>query len=133
MCLLDAVESASGDTITCRTASHRAPGNPLRVNGRLPALVAIEYAAQAMAAHGGLGVAPDAAGPPPGFLVAVRDVRLHVATLEGLAEDLEVRATRLASAAGGLVYAFTVRAGARLVAEGRATVALSRALRGGEQ
>jgi len=120
MCLLDAIESASAESIACRASSHRSPDHPLRVDGRLPALAAIEYAAQAIAVHGGL----QAAAAAPGLLVAVRDVRLHAATLDELADDLLVRATRLAAGAGGLVYAFEVSAGARLVAEGRATVAL---------
>jgi predicted hotdog family 3-hydroxylacyl-ACP dehydratase len=124
MCLLDAIESASAESITCRASSHRAADHPLRVNGRLPALVAIEYAAQAMAAHGGLQTGPDAAASP-GLLVAVRDVQLHAETLDELAEDLEVRATRIAAGPGGLVYAFTVTAGSHPVAEGRATVALA--------
>ncbi|MCZ7566324.1 MAG: 3-hydroxylacyl-ACP dehydratase [Burkholderiales bacterium] len=124
MCLLDTIESASPERIACRASSHRAADHPLRVNGRLPALVAIEYAAQAMAAHGGLAAARDGADAAPGFLVAVRDVRLHVDTLDALGDDLLVRATRLAAGAGGLVYAFEVSAGTRKVAEGRATVAL---------
>lgn len=128
MCLLDAIESASAETIACRASSHRAADHPLRVNGRLPAVAAIEYAAQAMAAHGGLQATPGAAAVP-GLLVAVRDVQLHVGTLDDLAEDLEIRATRVASGAGGLLYAFTVRAGSRPVAEGRATVALAAAAR----
>lgn len=123
MCLLDAIESASAETIVCRASSHRSPAHPLRVDGRLPALVAIEYAAQAMAAHGGLQAARDAAADP-GVLVAVRDVRLHAETLDELADDLVIRAERIAAGAGGLVYAFEVRAGPHCVAEGRATVAL---------
>ncbi|MCC6608694.1 MAG: 3-hydroxylacyl-ACP dehydratase [Burkholderiales bacterium] len=124
MCLLDAIDSASPESITCRASSHRAADHPLRVNGRLPALVAVEYAAQAMAAHGGLQAAPGAA-VAPGLLVAVRDLQLHAETLDGLAEDLEIRATRIAAGPGGLVYAFTVSAGAHPIAEGRATVALA--------
>jgi len=121
MCLLDAIASAGAEEIVCRASSHRAADHPLRVHGRLPALAAIEYAAQAMAAHGGL----QAADARAGLLVAVRDAQLHVETLDDLAEDLEIRATRVAAGAGGLVYAFTVTAGGRPVAEGRATVALA--------
>jgi predicted hotdog family 3-hydroxylacyl-ACP dehydratase len=123
MCLLDAVASHGADRIVCVATSHRSPDNPLRVGGRLPALAAIEYAAQAMAAHGGLQAAPGTAADP-GVLVAVRDVQLHVQTLDDLVADLEIRATRIASGVGGLAYTFTVRAGERPVAEGRATVAL---------
>jgi predicted hotdog family 3-hydroxylacyl-ACP dehydratase len=123
MCLLDAVESHDAARVVCRAASHRSAANPLRVGGRLPALAAIEYAAQAMAAHGALRAA---AGAAPGRLVAVRDVRLHVATLDDVAEDLEVVARCDAADAGGIAYAFVVSAGGRTLAEGRATVMLAR-------
>lgn len=123
MCLLDAVESHDDTRVLCRAASHRSPANPLRLGGRLPALAAIEYAAQAMAAHGALSTA---AGAAPGRLVAVRDVRLHAATLDDVADDLEIAAERVAGDASGIIYAFVVRAGGRTLAEGRATVMLGR-------
>jgi predicted hotdog family 3-hydroxylacyl-ACP dehydratase len=121
MCLLDAVASHGADRIVCVATSHRSPDNPLRVGGRLPALAAIEYAAQAMAAHGSLTGGLHAA---PGRLVAVRDVRLHASTLDDVTGDLEVEATRIAADAGGVAYAFAVSAGGRTLAEGRATVML---------
>jgi len=121
MCLLDAVATHGDDRIVCVATSHRSPDNPLRVGGRLPALAAIEYAAQAMAAHGSLTGALHAM---PGRLVAVRDVRLHATTLDDVTGDLEVEATRIAADAGGVVYAFAVSAGSRTLAEGRATVML---------
>jgi predicted hotdog family 3-hydroxylacyl-ACP dehydratase len=126
MCLLDSVAAWDDLRIDCRATSHRAPDNPLRLEGRLPALAGIEYAAQAMAVHGGLRALPGH-DPVPGYLVAVRGVVLHAATLDGSAADLEVSATRLASDASGLLYAFAVGAAGRPIAEGRATVALRRA------
>lgn len=123
MCLLDSVAYWDEQRIDCRAASHRAPGNPLRLDGRLPGVVAVEYAAQAMAVHGGLRALPEQ-GAAPGYLAAVRDARLHVASLDDIATDLEISATCQAADATGLVYAFTVKAAGRLLAEGRATVAL---------
>ena len=123
MCLLDSVVSWDDGTIECRASSHRATGNPLRLDGRLPAVAAIEYAAQAMAVHGGLRAAPGQ-NAPPGYLVAVRDARLLVATLDDIAADLEVSATCQVADATGLVYTFTVQAGGRRIADGRATVVL---------
>jgi predicted hotdog family 3-hydroxylacyl-ACP dehydratase len=123
MCLLDSVASWDADRIDCRASGHRAAENPLRMDGRLPAVVAIEYAAQAMAVHGGLRAPPDQAAAP-GYLVAVRNARLHAATLDDIATELEVSATCVVADATGLVYAFAVKAGDRLIAEGRATVAL---------
>ena len=54
MCLLDEVVSFDDRSVVCRTSSHLAPGNPLRCDGRLPAIAGIEYGAQAMAVHGAL-------------------------------------------------------------------------------
>ena len=126
MCLLNAVVSASESAIVCSATSHRSPTNPLRVGGRLQALAAIEYAAQAMAVHGGLATGVPGAAAEPGRLVAVRDVRLYATTLDDVAEDLEIAATRVAADAAGLVYAFSVAAGGQLLVEGRATVMLAK-------
>lgn len=123
MRLLDSVVSWDDVTIECRASTHRAAGNPLRQDGRLPAVVAIEYAAQAMAVHGGLHAAPGHAAPL-GYLVAVRDARLLVATLDEITDDLEISATRHIADASGLVYAFVVQAGGRRIADGRATAVL---------
>ena len=54
MCLLDGVLQWDTSTIQCVSRSHRDAHNPLRIDGRLPTLCGIEYAAQAMAVHGGL-------------------------------------------------------------------------------
>jgi len=123
MCLLDSVASWDDTKIECRTSSHRDAANPLRLDGRLPAVVAVEYAAQAMAVHGGLR-APSGHDAPPGYLVAIRDARLHVATLEQITADLEISATCQVADANGLVYAFRVQAAGRPVADGRATIVL---------
>jgi len=54
MCLLDEIIEWSAQHIRCRTATHRAPDNPLRSHDRLGIACGIEYAAQAMALHGAL-------------------------------------------------------------------------------
>jgi predicted hotdog family 3-hydroxylacyl-ACP dehydratase len=54
MCLLDQVIEWNAQHIRCRTATHRAPDNPLRAHDRLGIACGIEYAAQAMALHGAL-------------------------------------------------------------------------------
>lgn len=123
MCLLDCIATWDEGRIDCRATSHRAPENPLRLDGRLPAVVAIEYAAQAMAVHGSLRARPEHAAAP-GYLVAVRNARLHIATLDDIAAALEVTATCEVADATGSVYAFTVKAGERRLADGRATIAL---------
>jgi predicted hotdog family 3-hydroxylacyl-ACP dehydratase len=123
MCLLDSVAHWDHARIDCRATSHRDPDNPLRLGGHVPAVVAIEYAAQAMAVHGGLRAPPDQSAAP-GYLVAVRNAQLHATRLDDIAADLEISATCLVADPTGLAYDFTLTAGGRLVAEGRATVAL---------
>ena len=54
MCLLEAVTAWDEQSIACVTQTHRDPANPLRRQGRLPAVMAFEYGGQAAAIHGGL-------------------------------------------------------------------------------
>ncbi len=124
MCLLDAIDEWSSEAITARASSHRHCANPLREDDGLPALAAIEYAAQAMAVHGGLLARAQGGHAQPGYLVSVRDVRFGAAYLDRIDADLEIRATRLAADAAGLLYSFSVSGAARSIATGRALVSL---------
>src|SRR5690606_38662745 len=94
MCLLDAVTDWDAQHIRCTASSDRAADNPLRAHDRLGAACGIEYAAQAMAAHGALLAAADSA-PRAGYLASVRGVDLHVERLDDVAADLDVEAERL--------------------------------------
>ena len=51
MCLLDDVMQWDDRSIVCFTNTHRDPANPLRRAGRLSAVHAFEYGAQAAAIH----------------------------------------------------------------------------------
>ncbi len=124
MCLLDAVLDWGALHIACSACSHRDPANPLRQFGRLGAACGIEYAAQAMAVHGALVVAGSDAAPRPGMLLSVRGVNLHVARLDDIAAELQVRAERLGGDAGMLLYHFAVHAAGALLLDGRASVLL---------
>jgi predicted hotdog family 3-hydroxylacyl-ACP dehydratase len=124
MCLLQRLESHGEEQISCSASSHRDAGNPLRLDGVLPAACAIEYAAQAMALHGALA-APAGSAPTPGFLASVRSVRLRVARLDDVAGDIQVSAQRLAGDTRQAMYSFALHAeGGALLVEGRATVIL---------
>ncbi len=131
MCLLDTIDRWSRDEINARAVSHRQPGNPLREGNGLPAVAAIEYAAQAMAAHGSLLAREDGTVARPGYLVAVRDVQVGVPRLDHIGADLEIRATRLAADAGSLMYAFVIAAEQKMILTGRAVVTLEGAAEGG--
>jgi predicted hotdog family 3-hydroxylacyl-ACP dehydratase len=124
MCLLDEVLVWDAETIVCRSGQHRDRDNPLRHGGRLGALSAIEFAAQAMAAHGRLAGAIDAR-PRAGFVASLRDIVCRCERIDQLGDDLLIRATRLMGDDGQVVYAFAVDCGADEILTGRATVILS--------
>jgi predicted hotdog family 3-hydroxylacyl-ACP dehydratase len=128
MCLLDEVLDWDAQHIRCRTATHRAPDNPLRSHDRLSIACGIEYAAQAMALHGALaGGAVDAiAGRSSrvGLLASVRDVRLMVLRLDDIESDLICEITHLAGDSLTALYEFALRDRDRSLLSGRASVIL---------
>jgi predicted hotdog family 3-hydroxylacyl-ACP dehydratase len=126
MNLLDAVSDWDAQHIRCRASSHRAPDNPLRAHDRLGAACGIEYAAQAMAAHGALLAAEDEA-PRAGYLASVRGVDLQVARLDDIDADLVVEAERLSGDDNVILYGFSVSADEKLLLSGRASVVLDAA------
>ena len=79
MCLLDGVVRWDDESIVCITNTHRDANNPLRRDGQLSALHALEYGAQAAAVHGGLRARAAGTAAPPCYLAALREAHLHVA------------------------------------------------------
>jgi len=125
MCLLDRLDGWDAEVIRCSTTTHRLAENPLRTAGGLLAPNAIEYAAQAMALHGGL-LAAEGSTPSAGFLASARNVRLAVARLDDIEGALHVQARRLSGDERQILYEFTVNADdGRTLAEGRAVVVLN--------
>jgi predicted hotdog family 3-hydroxylacyl-ACP dehydratase len=124
MCLLDRVTVWDDRSIICISNTHRDPVNPLRRDGRLSAVHAFEYAAQAAAVHGGLRARSVGLTAPPGYLVALRDAHLHVMHLDDVASPLQIRAHRLFGEAANTVYECQVLAGDVLLGEGRITIML---------
>ena len=122
MCLLDAVVAWDDERIHMTTRSHARADNPLRSDGRLRAVHLCEYGAQAMAVHGGLLAARSGAIAAPGFLVALRAVRLHVERIDALPQALDVHAEKLAAGDDSWQYAFHVECAGRVLAQGRAAV-----------
>jgi predicted hotdog family 3-hydroxylacyl-ACP dehydratase len=123
MCLLDRVISWDEQRIACRSSAHRDPNNPLRQEGRLGALAAIEFAAQAMAAHGRLAGAVGER-PRAGFIASLRDIRCRCDRLDQFEADLDISATRLMGDDRNVMYAFAVACGPEELMTGRATVVL---------
>lgn len=126
MCLLDVVESFDTQNICCRASSHRDKANPLRREGRLPVFAGIEYAAQAVAVHGGLLArhAGGSAAPRGGMIAVLTDVSWTVDYLDDIAADLHASAEKLADIADGLCYRFTLAAAGSVLLQGELIVAL---------
>jgi len=123
MCLLDGVVSWDEKRIRCVSRSHLDNDNPLRAGGRLPAVCGIEYAAQAMAVHGGLAVG-DRARPRAGYLASVRDLVCRRERLDDLDGDLVVEAARLMGDEDRVIYQFRLWVGEMEILSGRAAVVL---------
>lgn len=119
MCLLASVQHWTPDLIHCRATSHREADNPLRLDGRLGAVIGVEYAAQAMAVHGALRAGKDAA-PRAGYLTSVREVVFHAPTLDA-PEPLDIHAECLNGEGNHVVYSFRIEAAGRLLLSGRAS------------
>jgi predicted hotdog family 3-hydroxylacyl-ACP dehydratase len=122
MCLLDDVMQWDDRSIVCITNTHRDPANPLRRAGRLSAVHAFEYGAQAAAVHGGLRARSVGTTVAPGYLAALRDGRLQAARLDQIHLPLRICATRLFGDRANTVYECLISAANVLVAEGRITI-----------
>jgi predicted hotdog family 3-hydroxylacyl-ACP dehydratase len=123
MCLLHAVLAWDGQHIVCEAVSHQHANNPLIAEGRLGAAAGVEYAAQAMAVHGGL-LAPADTAPTQGYLTSVRGLSLHVTHLDDLAGPIRVTAERLSGDERLVLYQFQLHHGDRCLMAGRASVVL---------
>lgn len=125
MCLLDRVLSWDERCLRAEADSHRAPDHPLRRDGRLHAVHALEYGAQGMAVHGGVLARAAGEAVGDGFLAAGRDVVFHVAFLDGLTSPLTIEVEREFAQAGSLIYQFRITAADEPVADGLAVVMAS--------
>lgn len=122
MCLLESVEDWGEDWVVCLSSTHKREDNPLKRNGELSVVHAMEYGAQAMAVHGGLLAKKNNRPIAPGYLVALRNAQFFVPRLDTLDGDLRIKATCVMSGSGSLMYKFELSAGSTKVAAARATV-----------
>lgn len=110
MRLLEAVVFWDDKLILCSASSHRDPKHPLRDNGALSSVHALEYAAQAIAVHGSL-LMPDGRNPRLQlvYVGTFRGVEMHPGNLDdGDSAVLRISATRVASLPNGWNYEFCV-------------------------
>ncbi len=126
MCLLDGVVQWDANRIHCMSRSHCAVDNPLRADGRLPAVCGVEYAAQAMAVHGALA-GKIGGRPRAGYLASLRDVVCRRDRLDDLEGDLLVEAEQVAGDGAHVIYRFRLRVGEVEVLSGQALVVLDTA------
>ena len=146
MCLLERVVACETASIRCETRSHLDQSNPLRRNGHLSSICAVEYAAQAMALHGAL-TAPEnfgaltapgrnnalnrarsgnaAADVRHGYLASVRDLRCRTRFLDQHTGTLNVSAELIFNESSRHIYAFVVADGDTELVTGRAAVILA--------
>lgn len=122
MSLLDEVVSWSAERLHARAVSHASAANPLRLDGRLPVASAIEYGAQAAAAHG--AIASEGSPGAAGFLASARGVSFHASRLDDVAAPLDIEVERSGEGAGAVLYGFRVSAAGRLLAQGRVAIVL---------
>src|SRR5438105_10697815 len=104
MCLLDRVLRWDNESIVCLSETHRDLANPLRRQGRLSALHAVEYGAQAAAVHGGLRARSAGITLPASYLAALRDVHLYATYLDDVTSPLQIRGQRLFGNASNTIY-----------------------------
>jgi predicted hotdog family 3-hydroxylacyl-ACP dehydratase len=123
MVLLDKVTAWDETRIACRATSHRNSANPLRRGDILPGMAAVEYAAQAMALHGGL-TGTVSGRPPRGYLASLREVDCRAASLHDIEGDLTIEAEKLMGEGERVIYRFTVSCAGGVLAAGRAAVVL---------
>lgn len=123
MCLLDAVEHWDAAGVVC-TAAAPAASHPLARDGVVPAVAAIEYAAQATAIHGALLQGRPA---PAGMLVKLSHVEFRARRIVAAYGPLTVRATLCALDASGCLYDFEVNGANHPIACGRLMVAFTAA------
>jgi predicted hotdog family 3-hydroxylacyl-ACP dehydratase len=114
MCLIDAVAAWDLAAIRCSARTHTAADNPLRAEGRLGAMIGVEYGAQAAAIHGAILACPggplaEEAAPLQGVLVAARKLEILVERLDRYVRDLEIVAERTAALPGGATYRYVIR------------------------
>ena len=122
MALIERVLHFDADSIDAESDNHREPDHPLRSDGRLHGLHLCEYGAQVMAVHGALCARESGGAARPGYLVALRDVRLHVTRIDDLPGRLQVHVECLLALGDSLQYEFRVEHRGSVLASGRAAV-----------
>lgn len=122
MCLLERVESWDDDKIICYSNSHLSTSHPLRREQSLSSIHLLEYAAQAMAVHGGVHDREQGRQMTSGYLAALRNVSIDLCELTDIKSELRIEVKKILSQEGNMIYSFSVSSARTELASGRATV-----------
>jgi len=117
--MIERVLSWDAEQILVATSRHRAPDNPLRRDGHLAAIHLAEFAAQAMAIHGGLRNAAEGRPPQPALLVSVRDIQTFRDAIDDLPGEIEIAARALLVNPANWQYSFSATHAGDMIATGR--------------
>jgi predicted hotdog family 3-hydroxylacyl-ACP dehydratase len=121
MVLLDEVCAADASRIRCRAKVR--PGGPFVEGGSAPALLAIEYMAQAIAAFSGLQRVARSEPVRVGYVLGTRELRLEVASF-AVGQELSVEAEHLFGDEQLGSFRCSVAVGGRVVASADVNVYL---------
>jgi predicted hotdog family 3-hydroxylacyl-ACP dehydratase len=119
MVLLDRVLSYSTDFVACEVEI--GPASPFVSDGRVPAVVAMEYMAQCVAVFAGLAARENGQPPRIGFLLGSRDLQFAVDEFR-TGDRLTVEARRTWGESDLGSFACQVKRDAQVLAHGTLTV-----------
>lgn len=122
MCFLDSVTHWDAHSISC-IAPAPDENHPLLRCGKVPAIAAAEYAAQATALHGAL--LDSATTPTVGMLAKLSDVDVYREWFPSDKKMLSVCVTLISRAIGGCLYSFNVHSEHKPIASGRLMVVIT--------
>ena len=119
MLLLDRVLSYDGERVVCEVVLQSR--SPFAVDGEVPALVGLEYMAQAIAAGAGLSARGRGRPGRVGFLLGCRELTIAVDAFQ-VGDRLTIEARRTWGETDIGSFACKVRRGADVLVEGALTV-----------
>ncbi|OQW95214.1 MAG: hypothetical protein BWK79_03230 [Beggiatoa sp. IS2] len=120
MCLLENIVSWDQQHILMNSQSHRHPLNPLRKNGKLSAIHALEYGMQAIAIHGSLLYPQQTATIH--YLAALREVKLYITRLDTVDTLLNIEAYCLLHQGDNSIYTLKVSSLNKIIATAQVTI-----------
>lgn len=124
MVLLDSINSWDENSIHASSTSHTENDHPLRKDGKLSSLAAIELAAQAMAAHSSITAGDGSQPPRRGFVASTSKINISENRLDTLPSPLDIYVELMGSSGDGSMYSFQITHSKADVISGRLLVML---------